>query len=92
MWAFLLDIIGNGLIIFIVAATRKMRTPTNILLVNLAVADLLVALMCMWVHLGMSITTDWPFGLIICKVNMFAQGRCQGHILSCLELRYELED
>ncbi|XP_070186868.1 allatostatin-A receptor-like [Littorina saxatilis] len=71
--AMLLDVIGNSLVIFIVAASKKMRTPTNVLLVNLAVADLLIGVVCMWVHLGDSITQDWPFGLGICKVNMFAQ-------------------
>nr|KAG5709656.1 hypothetical protein BaRGS_027681 [Batillaria attramentaria] len=71
--AMLVDVVGNSLVIFIVSARRKMRTPTNVLLLNLAVADLLVALLCMWVHLGASITPDWPFGLGICKANMFAQ-------------------
>ena len=70
----LLDVVGNSLVIFIVAASRKMRTPTNVLLVNLAVADLLIGVLCMWVHLGDSVTQEWPFGLGICKVNMFAQG------------------
>lgn len=72
--AMIMDVGGNALVIFIVVVSKRMRTPTNVLLVNLAVADLLVAALCMWVHLGANITPEWPFGLLICKVNMFAQG------------------
>ena len=79
----LLDVVGNSLVIFIVAASRKMRTPTNVLLVNLAVADLLIGVLCMWVHLGDSVTQEWPFGLGICKVNMFAQGTYR-HARACV--------
>ncbi|XP_025082971.1 neuropeptide FF receptor 2-like isoform X2 [Pomacea canaliculata] len=71
--AMIMDVGGNALVIFIVVVSKRMRTPTNVLLVNLAVADLLVAALCMWVHLGANITPEWPFGLLICKVNMFAQ-------------------
>ncbi|XP_076458612.1 QRFP-like peptide receptor [Babylonia areolata] len=67
------DTVGNGLVMVVVAVNRKMRTPTNLLLVNLALADLLLCLLCMWVHLGNSLHQDWPFGPVICKVNMFAQ-------------------
>ncbi|KAK3091234.1 hypothetical protein FSP39_018151 [Pinctada imbricata] len=52
-----------------------MRTSTNILILNLAVSDLLVALFCMWVHLGNDIYIDWPFGPFMCKFSYFIQER-----------------
>ena len=41
---FLFAVIGNGLVCWIVIANRRMRDSTNILLVNLALSDLLLAL------------------------------------------------
>jgi hypothetical protein len=38
------DLIGNTLVILTVIKTRAMRTPMNYLLVNLAVADMTVAI------------------------------------------------
>lgn len=37
------DLIGNTLVILTVIKTRSMRTPMNYLLVNLAIADMTVA-------------------------------------------------
>ncbi|XP_076458613.1 QRFP-like peptide receptor [Babylonia areolata] len=41
--------------------------------VAVAVADLLVSAVCMWVHLGNGLTPTWPFGPFVCKVNTFCQ-------------------
>ncbi|KAK3090500.1 hypothetical protein FSP39_012320 [Pinctada imbricata] len=71
--AFLMDVIGNTLVVSIISCNKKMRTSTNILILNLAVSDLLVALFCMWVHLGNDIYIDWPFGPFMCKFSYFIQ-------------------
>ena len=41
---FLFAVIGNGLVCWIVLTNRRMHDSTNILLVNLALSDLLLAL------------------------------------------------
>ncbi|XP_074398201.1 neuropeptide FF receptor 2-like isoform X1 [Zonotrichia albicollis] len=44
---FLLCMVGNGGVCFIVLWSRHMRTVTNLFILNLAVSDLLVGLFCM---------------------------------------------
>ena len=72
--AFMVDIIGNSIVIFIIYANKRMRTSANILIVNLAISDILVGCFCMWVHLGNQITQNWPFGAFLCKFETFVQG------------------
>ncbi|RVE45033.1 hypothetical protein evm_010312 [Chilo suppressalis] len=47
---------------------------TNIFLVNLSVADLLVTLFCMPVQIAKSVTLIWYFGEVMCKTVNFLQG------------------
>lgn len=68
-------IIGNVLIILVVARDKRMRTTTNYFIVNLAVADLLVTAFCTWVHLVDNLTEGWVLGTFFCKMNTFAQGK-----------------
>jgi neuropeptide FF receptor 2 len=44
---FLLGVIGNGLVVCVVLRTPSMNTVTNYFIANLAVADLLVGLLCL---------------------------------------------
>lgn len=44
---FLLCMIGNGVVCFIVLRSKHMRTVTNLFILNLAVSDLLVGIFCM---------------------------------------------
>ncbi|OQR77142.1 neuropeptide FF receptor 2-like [Tropilaelaps mercedesae] len=43
---FVIGLVGNAFVVAVVHSTPRMRTTTNILLVNLAVADMLVLLVC----------------------------------------------
>ncbi|XP_025076431.1 QRFP-like peptide receptor isoform X1 [Pomacea canaliculata] len=71
--AFLLDVVGNVMVLLIISLNKRMRSATNVLLLNLAVSDLMVAAFCMWAHLGNQITSNWPFGPFVCKINTFIQ-------------------
>ncbi|XP_046360468.1 neuropeptide FF receptor 2-like isoform X2 [Haliotis cracherodii] len=66
-------IVGNVLIILVVARNKRMQTTTNYYIVNLAAADLLVAVSCSWVHLVDDLTDGWVLGSFFCKFNTFAQ-------------------
>ena len=44
---FLLCMVGNGVVCFIVLRSKHMRTVTNLFILNLAVSDLLVGIFCM---------------------------------------------
>lgn len=58
---------GNVLVIFVILKSRKMKTVTNMYLLNLAVSDLIFLL-----HIAMVITTNiikhWIFGKVMCKI------------------------
>ncbi|CAC5402403.1 NPFFR2 [Mytilus coruscus] len=69
----LVAIIGNILIIFIVVHSKKMRTATNFYIVNLSIADLLVACFPRWIHLVDDVTEGWVVGAYFCKFNPFIQ-------------------
>ena len=72
----ILTLVGNTIVILIVARNKRMRNSTNTLIVNLAVSDILVGLMCSWPHLGSSLSPSiWPFGRYMCKLTNFAQGK-----------------
>ncbi|CAG5135912.1 unnamed protein product, partial [Candidula unifasciata] len=69
----ILGIIGNVIIIAVVAKNKRMQTTTNYYIVNLAVADCLVALTCSWTHLVDDLTPFWILGSFFCTFNTFSQ-------------------
>ncbi|KAF4802762.1 hypothetical protein TURU_022230 [Turdus rufiventris] len=71
---FLLCMVGNGGVCFIILWSKHMRTVTNLFILNLAVSDLLVGLFCMPTTLLDSITAGWPFGSLVCKMSGMVQG------------------
>ncbi len=44
---FLVCMVGNGVLCFIVLRSKNMRTVTNLFILNLAISDLLVGIFCM---------------------------------------------
>lgn len=44
---FIVCMVGNGMVCFIVLRSKHMRTVTNLFIFNLAVSDLLVGIFCM---------------------------------------------
>lgn len=44
---FLVCMVGNGVVCFIVLRSKNMRTVTNLFILNLAISDLLVGIFCM---------------------------------------------
>uniref|UniRef100_A0A8C4Z8Q4 Neuropeptide FF receptor 1 n=1 Tax=Gadus morhua TaxID=8049 RepID=A0A8C4Z8Q4_GADMO len=71
---FLLCMVGNGIVGFIVLRSRNMRTVTNIFILNLAISDMLVGIFCMPTTLIDNIITGWPFGSVVCKLSGMVQG------------------
>uniref|UniRef100_A0A3B3WMR4 Neuropeptide FF receptor 2 n=1 Tax=Poecilia mexicana TaxID=48701 RepID=A0A3B3WMR4_9TELE len=71
---FLVCMVGNGVVCFIVLRSRNMRTVTNLFILNLAVSDLLVGIFCMPTTLLDNIITGWPFGSLVCKMSGMVQG------------------
>ncbi|NWU87346.1 NPFF2 protein, partial [Onychorhynchus coronatus] len=71
---FLLCMVGNGLVCFVVLQSKHMRTVTNLFILNLAVSDLLVGIFCMPTTLLDNIIAGWPFGSLVCKMSGMVQG------------------
>ncbi|KAM6184838.1 neuropeptide FF receptor 1 [Rhynchocyon petersi] len=71
---FLLCMVGNALVCFIVLKNRHMRTVTNMFILNLAVSDLLVGIFCMPTTLVDNLITGWPFDNTTCKMSGLVQG------------------
>ncbi|EDW81504.1 uncharacterized protein Dwil_GK10988 [Drosophila willistoni] len=58
---------GNLLVIFVVLLNKNMYSTTNLLIVNLAVADLLFVCFCVPFTATDYVTHHWPFGAIWCR-------------------------
>lgn len=70
---FIIGLIGNALVCIAVYRNHTMRTVTNYFIVNLAVADLLVLLICLPPSVLWDVTETWFFGLKLCKAVLYLQ-------------------
>nr|QQY02459.1 5-hydroxytryptamine receptor 1A-3 [Cryptocotyle lingua] len=58
--------IGNMLVTLAVALVRKLQTPSNFLIVSLAVSDLFVGLVVMPITIIYHLNQEWPFNEALC--------------------------
>ncbi|XP_055294786.1 allatostatin-A receptor-like isoform X2 [Sitodiplosis mosellana] len=63
----LIGLMGNALVIIVVTANQQMRSTTNLLIINLAAADILFVIFCVPWTATDYIFTEWPFGDLWCK-------------------------
>ncbi|XP_041842773.1 C-C chemokine receptor type 5 isoform X1 [Melanotaenia boesemani] len=63
---FLLGLLGNSLVIWVIACGVRLRSMTDVCLLNLAIADLL--LVCSLPFLAHQARDEWVFGDTMCKV------------------------
>ncbi|XP_077379770.1 neuropeptide Y receptor type 2-like [Festucalex cinctus] len=69
-----LGVLGNVLVIHVVFRFRRLRTATNFFIANLALADLLVASLCLPFTLAYTLRGEWAFGRTLCFALPCAQG------------------
>lgn len=70
------SLIGNSLAITVLLKKKSLRrNVTNMLIVNLAVADILVTISTTWVHLVDNLAVKWVLGPFMCKYNALTQGK-----------------
>ncbi|GFN73776.1 melatonin-related receptor-like isoform x4 [Plakobranchus ocellatus] len=77
--AALVAVIGNLMVLAVIIRHRGMRTRTNLFLVNLAAADLLVGLLVMPFSITTMISHGWVFGDdtdVICQFNGWMNSFC----------------
>ncbi|RUS83404.1 hypothetical protein EGW08_008825, partial [Elysia chlorotica] len=71
---FLAGVLGNALVIVVVLCAREMKTATNLCLMNLSVADLLVLLFCQpSAMLEFIYEEQWLLGQVMCKLTIFLE-------------------
>lgn len=60
--------IGNGLVIYVIKNTERMRTPSNILVLNLAVCDLVTPMLSIPFDFALEENSyEWMYGEFMCK-------------------------
>lgn len=70
---FMMGLIGNFLVCFAVWRNHSMRTVTNYFIVNLAIADFLVVLICLPPTVMGDVTETWYMGQVMCKTVKYLQ-------------------
>ena len=64
-------LLGNGLVVLVVLSNPQMRSTTNVLIINLAIADLLFVLFCIPFTAVDYMLASWPFGDVVCKMVQY---------------------
>ena len=70
---FIVGLVGNFMVCFAVWRNKSMRTVTNYFIVNLAVADFLVVLICLPPTVLEDIGETWFMGRVGCKIVKYLQ-------------------
>ncbi|KAL5277426.1 CCKAR family protein [Megaselia abdita] len=70
---FCLAVIGNFLVILTLIQNRRMRTITNLFLLNLAISDMLLGVFCMPVTLIGTVLRNFIFGDFMCRFLPYMQ-------------------
>ncbi|XP_026215474.1 somatostatin-like receptor F_48D10.1 [Anabas testudineus] len=80
---FIVGLTGNTLAIYVVLRYAKMKTVTNIYILNLAVADELYILGLPFLT-TQNVLSYWPFGSFLCRLVMTADSMNQFTSIFCL--------
>lgn len=70
---FIFGLGGNFLVCYAVYRNKHLQSVTNYFLVNLAVADFLVVLICLPPTLVHDIAQTWFLGIVMCKLILYLQ-------------------
>ncbi len=63
-----------------VTTTKSMQSVTNIFIVNLAMADMLVMLFCAPPSVIWDVTNTWIFGSLMCRIVIYIQVKGRPHL------------
>lgn len=64
-------LLGNALVVLVVVSNPMMRSTTNLLIINLAIADLLFVVFCIPFTATDYVLSSWPFGELWCKIVQY---------------------
>jgi len=69
----LLAVVGNLLVIIIFIVSKRSRTDLRMFLLNLALADLIMAVFCMPFTFSYTMLHEWTFGPVMCTLVSLLQ-------------------
>ncbi|XP_045468643.1 RYamide receptor [Harmonia axyridis] len=70
---FVIALVGNLFICYVVFASPRMRTVTNYFIMNLSVGDILITILCVPFTCISAMNQYWPFGSFLCPVMSYVQ-------------------
>jgi hypothetical protein len=70
--AFIVGLVGNIVVVMVMVGDRKSRSATNLFLVSLAVADLLLLLVYAPLETLQYFVMQWDESAVVCKTAMYA--------------------
>ncbi|VDD83286.1 unnamed protein product [Mesocestoides corti] len=65
---FVLGILGNSLVVYVILRKQEMRSITNLFLINLAISDILMTLLATPFTPAIVFLEEWSFHLVLCKL------------------------
>ncbi|XP_017770834.1 PREDICTED: neuropeptide Y receptor-like [Nicrophorus vespilloides] len=71
---FAISLFGNGMICYIVISSPRMRTVTNFFIMNLAIGDILITILCIPFTTISYLLQYWPFSFFLCPFVNYSQG------------------
>lgn len=81
---FLVGVVGNACLIFILCRHKAMRSVPNTFIFNLALGDLLVLLCAVPFTSTVFTLESWPYGLFVCKASEFAKVLYETNLLNVI--------
>src|SRR5688572_25702186 len=72
-----LSLLGNLPLRLAITTQRSMRTTINYYLLNMALADMLIVIFCMWVHFmnAYIYQESYKLGAFMCRIETFAKSK-----------------
>ncbi|XP_015174652.1 PREDICTED: neuropeptide FF receptor 2-like [Polistes dominula] len=64
-------ILANGALIYIIIRAKSLHTTTNLLIVNMAIADICTCILCPWMFLCVDLYQNYILGPIGCRLDGF---------------------
>jgi len=73
VFVFVLGVVGNALVCFAVWNDPRLRSVTNLFIVNLSVVDFLIIVICLPPTVLGDVTETWYLGSFMCKIVLYLQ-------------------
>lgn len=70
---FIVGVIGNGTLVFIVFHNKVLHNAPNIHIVSLAIGDLLLIVITIPFTATIFTFASWPYGVVVCKLSEYLQ-------------------